>query len=79
MAQTMGGQNWTNDLNQYLEGMSYPQNKQGLMRQLEQRNAPQQIRQIIQNLPERQFANMADVMRAMNEGQQGTGGSRTTR
>lgn len=80
MTQRMGGQDASTDLNQYLSGIKYPLDRQALMRQLEQRNAPQQIRQIIQNLPERQYSNMSEIMQAMNEGQQrGPGGERTNR
>jgi hypothetical protein len=76
---SQGEQGPMGDMGRYLEGLSYPQNRQGIQRHLEQRNAPQEIRQIIQNLPDHQYTNMAEVMRAMNEGQQRMEGGRPQR
>ena len=49
----------------HFKGMDFPATKQDLMRHAEQTNAPGEVRQMLQRLPDNQrFGSMADLMAA---------------
>ncbi|HIH75096.1 MAG TPA: DUF2795 domain-containing protein [Methanosarcina sp.] len=44
-----------------LKGMDYPAEKQEILKKAKENNAPQEVMQILENLPEREYENAADV------------------
>lgn len=61
-AQTPGS---ASNLAIHFRGVDFPATKQDLLRHIEQTNAPAEVRQMVQGLPEGQrFGSMADVMAA---------------
>ncbi|MBI4498779.1 MAG: DUF2795 domain-containing protein [Chloroflexi bacterium] len=52
---------------QYLEGIDFPKGKQDLLRHAEQRGAPAEIRNVLGRMEDRQYYNMADVMKAFGD------------
>ncbi len=48
----------------HFKGMDFPANKADLLRHAQQNNAPQDVQNMINSLPERQYNSMADVMAA---------------
>ncbi len=65
-SQPQGG--WTKaNIPQMMEGVSFPQNRQGLLRHAEQKGAPDEIQRMLQNMPDRQYTNMSEVMKAISE------------
>ena len=64
-AQTPGS---ASNLAQYFRGMDFPATKQDLLRHVQQNNAPGEVRQIVQALPENQrYTSMADLMAAWGQ------------
>ncbi len=61
-AQTPGS---ASNLAVHFKGIDFPATKQDLLRHIEQSKAPDEVRQMVQALPENQrFGSMADVMAA---------------
>ncbi|MBI4498780.1 MAG: DUF2795 domain-containing protein [Chloroflexi bacterium] len=52
---------------QFLEGIDFPKDRQGLLRHAEQKGAPEEIRRFLQTMTERTYTNMADVMKGVGE------------
>lgn len=44
-----------------LKGMDYPAGKQEILKKAKENNAPKQVMQILEDLPDREFQNAADV------------------
>lgn len=44
-----------------LKGMDYPSGKQAILEKARENNAPQEIIQILEDLPDREYENAADV------------------
>ncbi|QOV22692.1 DUF2795 domain-containing protein [Anabaenopsis elenkinii] len=55
------------DISKSLSGIDFPANKQDLVNHARQKNASQEILDILQKMPERQYGNMADVEHAFGE------------
>lgn len=55
------------DLERYLDGMTFPANKNDLRQKARDNHAPDVIIDIINNLPERSFTSPVDVNRAVDE------------
>lgn len=60
-----------------LKGMDYPAKKQDLMEKARENNAPQEVMQVLENLPDKKFENAVDVSKEFGEGGGGShqGGS----
>jgi len=50
-----------------LKGIDFPAKKQDLLRHAQQRGANQEVLETIENLPEENFNNAADVAKAIGE------------
>ncbi|CAA9273142.1 MAG: hypothetical protein AVDCRST_MAG27-3638 [uncultured Craurococcus sp.] len=55
------------DITHQLKGLHFPAQKQDLVQQAKGNGAGQDIMQMIDAMPEREFASIADVMKAMGE------------
>ncbi len=63
-AQTPGS---ASNIAEQLRGVNFPCNKQELMRHAQQGNASQEVRTMLNSLPERTYNSMADVMAAWGQ------------
>lgn len=50
-----------------LKGMNFPSDRSGLVRQADDNDAPDEVIDLIENLPDRRFDTMADVTKAVQE------------
>lgn len=55
------------ELQQYLQGMDYPSRKEGLLKKARDNSAPDEVIDLINNLPDRDFRSAADVSRAVGD------------
>ncbi len=55
------------ELQHYLQGMDYPSRKEGLVRKARENQAPRDVIDLINNLPDREFNSTVDVSRAVGE------------
>lgn len=55
------------ELQHYLQGVSYPSRKDGLIRRAIENQAPRDVIDLINNLPDREFNSTVDVSRAVGE------------
>lgn len=55
------------DISRNLSGIDFPADKQELVRHAREKNANQEVIDILQKMPERQYNNMADVEHAFGE------------
>lgn len=68
MARGLGGKSPAN-ISHHLKGIDFPANKQDLIQQAEKNGAKDDILDVIDNMPDNKFENMADVMKAYGEAQ----------
>lgn len=66
----VSGRNVAN-VTHHLQGIDFPANKQDLIKQAESNGADQDVIQVLQGLPDRQYTNMADVMQGYGEADKG--------
>jgi hypothetical protein len=66
MTRGVGGQSPAN-LQKYLGGVGYPASKDDLLEQARRNEAPKEILETIQRLPEDQFGGPQDVMKGYGE------------
>ncbi len=55
------------NITQHLKGCRFPCNRNDLIKQARQNNANQTVINLLQNMPNRQYANMADVMKSYEQ------------
>jgi hypothetical protein len=55
------------ELHHYLQGMDYPSRKGDLIRKARENQAPRDVIDLINNLPDREFNSTVDVSRAVGE------------
>jgi hypothetical protein len=55
------------DITHYLKGIDFPCNKNDLISHAKQNGAEQSVINLLQNMPERQYMDMADVMKSYNQ------------
>ena len=63
MSQGVGGGSPAN-VEKYLKGIDFPAKKRDLMEQARKNAAPQEVIQVIQQLPDQEFRGPQDVMKA---------------
>ncbi len=51
----------------YLKGIGFPVNKQNLLRHVEHNGAPDEIKRDVQNMPERDYSSVADIMKGFGQ------------
>ncbi len=66
MSHGVGGESPAN-VQKYLKGVDYPAKKQELMDQAKKNGAPQEVVQVIQQFPNKEFAGPQDVMKAYGD------------
>jgi hypothetical protein len=57
----------TGEVMEYIKGIDLPQDKKGLISYVQSRNAPQEVLDILNKLPEQQFGNAADITHAISQ------------
>ena len=62
MTRGMGGRSPAN-IAHYLSGIDFPCNKEDLVEHARQNNADNEVLETLEDLPEGEYANMADVMK----------------
>jgi hypothetical protein len=55
------------ELQKHLKGMDYPASKQDLVQHVQKQGADQNIRSILEQLPDEQYETPADVSKAVGE------------
>jgi hypothetical protein len=55
------------DLQHYLKGVHYPSRKDGLILKARENEAPQDVIDLLQNLPDWEFHSITDIGKAMRE------------
>ncbi|HLO84923.1 MAG TPA: DUF2795 domain-containing protein [Nostocaceae cyanobacterium] len=55
------------DISRNLSGIDFPANKQGLINHARQKNASEEVLDVLQQMPEQDYENMADVEHAFGE------------
>ncbi len=66
MSHGVGGESSAN-VQKYLKGVDYPAKKQELVDQAKKNGAPQEVVQVIQQFPNKEFAGPQDVMKAYGD------------
>jgi hypothetical protein len=66
MTRGMGGRSPAN-ISHYLKGIDFPARKPDLVRHAKANGAEQAVLDVLENLPENEYQNMADVMSAVGE------------
>ncbi|MCE5197827.1 MAG: DUF2795 domain-containing protein [Armatimonadota bacterium] len=66
MPRGMGGQSPSN-IAHYLKGINFPCNKQDIVDYAEDNNAPDEIVQVIEDLPDQEYSSMADLMQGVGQ------------
>ena len=66
MTRGMGGRSPAN-IARYLSGIDFPCNKENLVEHARQNNADNEVLETLEDLPEGEYANMADVMKGYGE------------
>lgn len=77
MARGMGGQSPSN-VSHHLKGVDFPANKQDLIDQARDNGAEDDVLEMIEKMPDDDYENMADVMKAygVSDRADGTGAGR---
>lgn len=57
----------TGELQQYLHGIHYPANKNDLMKTAQGNNAPRDVMELIDRLPDRKYPSPVDVNKAVGK------------
>jgi len=66
MTRGVGGESPAN-VTTYLKGIDYPANKEQLVQQAQKNGAESAVMDVINNMPEQEYSNMADVMKGYGE------------
>ena len=66
MTRGMGGRSPAN-IAHFLEGIDFPASKDDLVNHAEDNNAPQEVIDILENLPDQEYTSMADVMSGVGQ------------
>jgi hypothetical protein len=66
MTRGLGGHSPAN-VTHHLKGIHFPAQKRDLVQQAKKNGAEQDIMQVLNAMPEQEFANIADVMKAVGE------------
>ncbi len=66
MTRGMGGRSSANIAN-FLEGIAFPASKEEIVSHAEDNNSPQEIIDILEQLPDQQFSSMSDVMSGVGQ------------
>ena len=66
MARGMGGESPAT-VQKYLKGIDYPAKKRQLLDQAKKNDAPQEVLQVLQQFPDKEFTGPQDVMKAYGE------------
>ncbi|ACB96557.1 DUF2795 domain-containing protein [Beijerinckia indica] len=69
MTRGVGGHSPAN-ITQHLKGIDFPAKKDDLIQRAKNNNAGQDVLEVIESLPEVDYGNMADVMKAYGEADQ---------
>lgn len=72
-----GGGHSPANVTKHLKGIGFPANKQDLVKHAKQGGADQEVLQELQGMEEREYGNMADVMKAFGKERQSGGSSRS--
>jgi hypothetical protein len=57
----------TIDLQHYLKGVSYPSRKDGLIQKAQENQAPRDVLDLLEHLPDWEFQSIADISKAIGE------------
>lgn len=66
MARGVGGRSPAN-LQKFLAGVHYPASKSDLMQAAKRNHAPQEVMDLVENMPDQEFGGPQDVQRAYGE------------
>lgn len=66
MPRGMGGRSPANIVS-FLEGLDFPASKDEIINYAEDNNAPQEIIDVLEQLPDQDYTNMADVMSGVGQ------------
>lgn len=70
MTRGLGGHSPAN-VAHYLHGVDFPADKRGLLNKAKENGAEPDVLEMIENMPEADYENMADVMKGYGEADQG--------
>jgi hypothetical protein len=54
------------DLQRYLRGIQYPSRKDGLIMKAQENQAPRDVIDLLENLPDWEFGSIADISKALS-------------
>lgn len=66
MARGVGGHSPSN-IAHYLKGMDFPASKQELVQHARDNHADQEVLEVLEQMPERDYGDMADVMKGVGQ------------
>lgn len=66
MPRGMGGQSSSNIAN-YLKGIDFPASKDDIVIYAEDNSAPQEVLDVLENLPDQEFNSIADLMQGVGQ------------
>lgn len=66
MARGMGGQSPSN-IAHHLAGIDFPAKKEDLVQHAKQKHAEEDVLEILEQMPDQEYGNMADVMKGVGE------------
>ncbi len=66
MTRGMGGQSPSN-IAHYLKGIDFPCSKQDLIDHAEDNNAPEEVLEVLEELPDQEYTSMADLMQGVGQ------------
>jgi hypothetical protein len=66
MTRGVGGESPAN-VTTYLKGIDYPANKEQLVHHAQKNGAESAVMDVLNNMPEQEYGNMADVMKGYGE------------
>ncbi|WP_119460778.1 DUF2795 domain-containing protein [Rhodospirillaceae bacterium SYSU D60014] len=66
MTRGMGGHSPAN-VAHHLSGIDFPASKQDLVRHAKEKNADQEVIQVLDQMPDQDYGNMADVMKGVGK------------
>lgn len=66
MTRGMGGHSPAN-VAHHLSGIDFPANKQDLVRHAKEKNADQEVIQVLDQMPDQDYGSMADVMKGVGK------------
>ena len=78
MTRGLGGHSPAN-VTHYLKGSDFPANKEDLLEHAKKNGAEDAVLEMIENMPDGEFGNMADVMSAYGDADEKMGGGRQER